>query len=197
MKQGLLIILSGPSGVGKGVVRRTMMEKGDLDIVYSISMTTRQPRRLEKDGVDYFFVDEETFQKNIENGNFLEYVSFVGHSYGTPKDYVNKLRQEGKNVLLEIEVQGAKQVMKKMQEDKDEEVVSIFLIPPSIADLEKRIRKRKTEEEAVIQQRLRKAKSELGELENYKFIVLNDRVERAAEEIKDIIRKEIKKNEAK
>ena len=141
MKKGLLIILSGPSGVGKGAVRRVLMENNDMDLAYSISMTTRAPRPLETDGVDYFFVDDETFERNIAEGNLLEHASFVGNKYGTPKDYVEKLRNEGKNVLLEIEVQGAMQVLDKM---KGDDIISIFLIPPSMADLEKRIRKRRT-----------------------------------------------------
>ena len=193
MKQGLLIILSGPSGVGKGAVRRALMENKDLDIVYSISMTTRAPRRLEQNGVDYFFVDEETFQKNVEEGNFLEYVSFVGHSYGTPKQYVDSLRNEGKNVLLEIEVQGATQVLKKMKELGDKNIVSIFLLPPSWPDLEKRIRKRRTETEDVIKKRMDKARSEIKEMFNYDYQVLNDIVPRAATEIKNIIESEIDK----
>lgn len=193
MKKGLLIILSGPSGVGKGAVRRVLMEKNDLNLAYSISMTTRQPRRLEQNGVDYFFVDNETFQKNIDEGNFLEHASFVGNRYGTPKDYVEKLRNEGKNVLLEIEVQGAKQVLEKM---KGDDIVSIFLIPPSWGALEKRIRKRRTESDEVIRARLAKAKAELNDKSAYRFIVLNDIVSRAAEEIKEIIRKEIERNAA-
>ena len=120
MKKGLLIILSGPSGVGKGAVRRVLMENNDMDLAYSISMTTRAPRPLETDGVDYFFVDDETFERNIAEGNLLEHASFVGNKYGTPKDYVEKLRNEGKNVLLEIEVQGAMQILEKMKEFMNE-----------------------------------------------------------------------------
>jgi guanylate kinase len=190
MKKGLLIIISGPSGVGKGAVRRILMEDKSLDLAYSISMTTRKPRKLEQDGVDYFFVDEDTFNKNVQEGNLLEHASFVGNQYGTPKAYVDKLRGEGKNVLLEIEVQGAKQVLDKSKAENDD-VVSIFLIPPSMAALEKRIRKRRTEPEEIIQARLKKARSELGEKYNYKYIVLNDIVTRAADEIKDILKKEI------
>lgn len=186
MKQGLLIILSGPSGVGKGAIRRILMEDKSLDLAYSISMTTRKPRKLEQDGIDYFFVDDETFNKNVKEGNLLEHAAFVGNQYGTPKSYVEKLRGEGKNVLLEIEVQGARQVLNSMKDD----VVSIFLIPPSMGALEKRIRKRRTEPEEIIQARLAKARGELKEKYSYKYIVLNDIVSRAAEEIKEIIKKE-------
>jgi len=186
MKQGLLIILSGPSGVGKGAIRRILMEDKSLDLAYSISMTTRKPRKLEQDGIDYFFVDDETFNKNVKEGNLLEHAAFVGNQYGTPKSYVEKLRGEGKNVLLEIEVQGARQVLNSMKDD----VVSIFLIPPSMGALEKRIRKRRTEPEEIIQARLAKARGELKEKYSYKYIVLNDIVSRAAEEIKEIIKRE-------
>ncbi|MCI5631913.1 MAG: guanylate kinase [Bacilli bacterium] len=188
MKKGLLIILSGPSGVGKGAVRRVLMENNDMDLAYSISMTTRAPRPLETDGVDYFFVDDETFERNIAEGNLLEHASFVGNKYGTPKDYVEKLRNEGKNVLLEIEVQGAMQVLDKM---KGDDIISIFLIPPSMADLEKRIRKRRTEPEEIIQARLKKARSELRYKYDYKYIVLNEIVQNAALEIREIIKKNI------
>ncbi len=166
------------------------MEDKSLDLAYSISMTTRAPRKLEQDGVDYFFVSEDDFNQHVANGDLLEHASFVGNQYGTPKAYVDKLRSEGKNVLLEIEVQGAKQVLEKVKADGDA-AVSIFLIPPSMSALEKRIRKRRTEAEDIIQARLRKARSELGEKYSYKYIVLNDIVTRAADEIKDILNKEI------
>lgn len=196
MKKGLLIVMSGPSGVGKGAVRRTLMEDKTLDLVYSVSMTTRKPRPTETNGVDYFFVSDEEFNEHVKNGDFLEHASFVGNQYGTPKKYVDDLRNNGKNVLLEIEVQGAKQVLETCKKN-NEDLVSIFLFPPSMAALEKRIRKRRTEPEDVIQTRLRKARSELGELKNYKYPVLNDIVQRAADEIKDIIASEIKMNENK
>lgn len=193
MEKGLLIIISGPSGVGKGAVRRILMEDKSLDLAYSISMTTRPMRKLEQEGVDYFFVDEATFNQHVAAGDLLEHASFVGNQYGTPKAYVNQLRSEGKNVLLEIEVQGAKQVLAKCQEDGDTNLVSIFLIPPSMAALEKRIRKRRTEPEEIIQARLKKARSELSDKYNYQYIVLNDIVTRAADEIKDILKNEIAK----
>ena len=185
MKKGLLIILSGPSGVGKGTVRRKVMEDESLHLAYSISMTTRKPRNQEVDGVDYFFVSNEEFDRNVEEGNMLEWASFVGNRYGTPKDYVEKLRNEGKNVILEIEVEGAKQVMKKCQ---GSDVFSIFLLPPSMEALEERIRGRKSESEEIIHERLEKAKREIGLKYQYHYIVLNDDVERASDEIRSIIR---------
>lgn len=190
MKKGLLIILSGPSGVGKNCVRQEIMKSDKLDLTYSISMTTREKREREEDGKDYYFVSEEEFQRNIDEGNFLEWASFVGHRYGTPKDKVEALRKQGKNVFLEIEINGAKQVLSKVQDDR---VISIFLMPPSFAALEKRIRKRKTESEDIIQERLQKGMKEMTMTENYDYIVVNDRIERAAQEIIDLIKAKLKK----
>ena len=190
MKKGLLIILSGPSGVGKNCVRQEIMKSGKVDLTYSISMTTREKREKEVDGVDYYFVSDEEFQKNIDAGNFLEWASFVGHKYGTPKDKVESLRNQGKNVFLEIEINGAQQVMDRVHDDR---VVSIFLMPPSFSALEKRIRKRKTESEEIIQERLEKGLKEMTMTENYDHIVVNDKVDRAAQEIIDIIKAKQKK----
>ena len=141
MKKGLLIILSGPSGVGKGTVRKYIMKRHDFPLVFSISMTTREPRATETNGVEYYFVSKEEFQRNIDEDNFLEWAEFVGNRYGTPKSYVEQLRNEGKNVILEIEINGAEQVLKKV---KDDRVISFFLKPPSLRLLEDRIRKRKS-----------------------------------------------------
>jgi len=116
MKKGLLIILSGPSGVGKGTVRKRIMKNEKLNLVYSISMTTRVPRNMEQDGQDYYFVSQEEFQKNIDNNNFLEWAEFVGNRYGTPKNKVEELRSQGKNVFLEIEINGAEQVLDKVKD---------------------------------------------------------------------------------
>lgn len=190
MKKGLLIILSGPSGVGKNCVRQEIMKSGKLDLDYSISMTTREKRDKEIDGVDYYFVSEEEFQKNIDKGNFLEWATFVGHRYGTPKDKVEALRNKGKNVFLEIEINGAKQVLSQVRDDR---VISFFLMPPSLAALEKRIRKRKTESEEIIQERLQKGLNEMTMTENYDHIVINDKIARAAQEIIDLIKAKLKK----
>lgn len=190
MKKGLLIILSGPSGVGKGCVRQEIMKNDKLGLVYSISMTTRKKREKEVDGRDYYFVSDEEFQKNVDNGNFLEWANFVGHRYGTPKDKVEQLRNQGKNVFLEIEINGANQVMSKIHDDR---MISFFLMPPSFQALENRIRKRKTESEEIIQERLQKGLKEMTMTENYDHIVINDKVQRAAQEIIDLIKAKNKK----
>ena len=186
MKKGLLIILSGPSGVGKGTVRKYIMKRNAVPLVFSISMTTREPRATETNGVEYYFVSKEEFQKNIDNDNFLEWAEFVGNRYGTPKSYVEELRNSGQNVVLEIEITGAEQVLSKV---KDDRVLSFFLTPPSLKQLEQRIRKRKSEPEDVIQKRLNKGKAEMEKAKNYDFIILNDRIKRAGDEIISIIKK--------
>ena len=188
-KKGLLIILSGPSGVGKETVRTRLMKIKKFELLYSISMTTRSPRNQEVDGVNYYFVSEAEFKKNIENDNFLEYAKFVGNYYGTPRDKVEQLRNEGHNVLLEIEINGAKQVRSRV---RDEAVLSFFLMPPSLEALEERIRKRKTESDEIIQERLNKGKEEMTMTDNYDYVILNDKVNRAAKEISDLIERKIK-----
>lgn len=185
MKKGLLIVLSGPSGVGKGTIRKQVFKDESLNLAYSISMTTRQPRNQEVDGVDYFFVSKEKFENMIKNDEFLEYTYFVGNYYGTPRGYVDELREKGVNVFLEIEVNGAHQVMSRV---KDDGLVTIFLIPPSLAELERRIRGRKSETEDIILERLRKAKSEIDLSVNYQYVVKNDRLNEATKRISDIIK---------
>ncbi len=189
MKKGLLIILSGPSGVGKGTVRRYIMAHSDLDIKYSISMTTRKPREKEVDGVDYYFVTPEVFQENIDKGNFLEWAEFVGNRYGTPKDKVEQLLNEGHIVLLEIEINGANQVFEKVKGRDD--VISFFLNPPSIAALEERIRRRQSETEEVIKERLLKGEKEMSMTAGYDYIILNDTVARASAQIVRLIKNKL------
>ena len=189
MKKGLLIILSGPSGVGKGTVRRYIMDNFNIEWVYSISMTTRKPREKEVDGVDYYFVSDEEFQRNIDEDNFLEWQEFVGNRYGTPKDKVEELRNKGKHVFLEIEVKGATEVMEKVNDDR---VISFFLMPPNLEALESRIRRRKTESEEIIHERLEKGKKEMQMADRYDHVVLNDDLARASQEIVDLIKKKLK-----
>lgn len=185
MKRGLLIILSGPSGVGKGTVRKILMQYLFLNLAYSISMTTRKPRAGEEEGVDYFFVSKEKFLDAIRNHLLLEYAKFVNNYYGTPKEYVEYLRDQGKNVILEIETRGARQVMENYKGDG---LVTIFLVPPSLEELEKRIRGRRTESDEIVKERLEKAKQEIELKKLYDFVVLNDTPNQAAERIAQILK---------
>lgn len=190
MNKGLLIILSGPSGVGKGTVRKQIMHDKKIDFVFSISMTTRKKRDKETDGVEYYFVTPEEFQRNIDNNNFLEWAEFVGNRYGTPKDKVEELRNQGKNVFLEIEITGAEQILHNY---KDDNVISFYLIPPSLKELEKRIRKRKSEPEDIIQARLEKGKREMALAGNYDHIIVNKSIKHAANEIAHIVKQTLQK----
>lgn len=182
-KIGKLFILSGPSGVGKGTVRREVFKHDDLDLKYSVSMTTRKKRPGEVEGVDYFFVTKKEFEDAIKNDQLLEYAEFVGNFYGTPRSYVEKLTNEGHNVMLEIEVEGAKQVIKKWKN-----AISIFLFPPTFEDLEHRIRNRHTEAEDILMKRLNKARLEMKMHNYYDYKVINDKVDQAASEIVKIIK---------
>lgn len=189
MKKGLLIVFSGPSGVGKGTVRAKLFERPELNLAYSISMTTRKPRPIETDGVDYFFVDREKFDQAVANDELLEHAEFVGNCYGTPRAYVEELREKGFNVMLEIEVDGAKQVLSKCKD-----AISIFLVPPSEEELENRIRGRKTETEELIRKRMAKAHLELQCTHLFTKVIVNDEVERTAQEAYDFLISEINKN---
>jgi len=181
-EKGLLIVLSGPSGVGKGTVRKEIFSQSNTKFEYSISMTTRAAREGEVDGVDYFFKTREEFENLIEQGKLLEYAEFVGNYYGTPVDYVQETLENGKDVFLEIEVQGARQVREKFPDG-----LFIFLMPPSLSELKNRIVTRGTEPEHVINNRLNVAKEEIEMMHLYDYVVENDQVELACERIKAIV----------
>lgn len=183
--KGLLVVLSGPSGVGKGTVRKALFNMPEQNFVYSVSMTTRPMRPGEENGKDYFFVTKEEFEKRIEEGKFLEHAEFVGNYYGTPIDEVNKQLDNGKEVILEIEVDGALQVREKCKD-----AVFIFLVPPSKEALYNRLKRRGTESEEVIQERIAKANREFKLACKYDYIVVNDEVNNAADRIMAIIRAE-------
>lgn len=184
MKKGKIVLISGPSGVGKGTVQNVLLSDESLNLVFSISMTTRAPRVGEKHGEQYYFVTDEEFNENLARDNFLEHAEFVGNKYGTPRDKVEELLNKGKNVLIEIEVEGAKKLLSKLNK---KEVVSIYLMPPSFAELESRIRGRGTESEELITSRLARAKEELAFKDQYEYHVINHDVELCAQEIKEII----------
>jgi len=182
-KKGRLFIISAPSGGGKGTIINKLLEIRP-ELQYSISATTRAPRQGEIDGKNYYFIDKERFEELISLDAFLEYAQYAGEYYGTPRAPIDFCIDNGVDALLEIEVQGAAIVMKELPE-----AVSIFIVPPSLEILEKRLRGRKTETEEKIAARLRAAKDELLEKDKYNHIVINDLVDRAAEEILQIIDK--------
>ena len=177
---GRLFIISGSSGVGKGTLIKEFLKDAE-NIFLSVSTTTRKPREGEVHGVNYYYVSPEEFEEDVKSGNFLEWAKFGGNCYGTNKKRVQEVLDAGKNVLLEIEVQGAKQVKEKMPE-----AVTIFILPPSKEELERRLRGRGTETEEAIQKRLEAIEFEAQESKHYDFKVINDEIERAANEIKEI-----------
>ena len=183
--RGMLIVLSGPSGVGKGTVRQAMLEDEFRDFHYSVSMTTRKPRPGEQDGVDYYFVSKEEFEQEIANDGMLEYAQYVDNYYGTPMKYVNQTLDSGRDVLLEIEVQGAMQVREKCPDG-----VFIFLTPPDLLELRNRIQKRGTDDQATIDKRMQKAADEIKMMENYDYAVVNDEIPNAVQRIEMIIESE-------
>jgi len=184
-ERGLLVVLSGPSGVGKGTVRKALFSNYGKNFTFSISMTTRKMRPGEVDGVDYYFVSKEEFEKRIEDGNFLEYTYFCGNYYGTPLDKVEEALDAGKELILEIEVNGCRQVKEKMID-----AVSIFIVPPTKEALYERLKSRGTESDEKIQERIKKADSEFPLAYQYDYIVVNDSVDNAASRINAIIRAE-------
>jgi guanylate kinase len=189
-ERGLLVVLSGPSGVGKGTVRKALFELEGHDLVYSISMTTRLPREGEVEGEDYYFVSKEEFEQRIKDDKFLEYAEFVGNYYGTPSDKVEEQMEQGKEVVLEIEIQGALQVREKAKD-----AVFVFIAPPTKEALYRRLLRRGTEDPETIQRRMDKAEREFPLAHKYDYIVVNDEVTNAADRILAIIRAEHAKTE--
>lgn len=174
-KRGKLFVVTGPSGVGKGTILTKFFENKNKDeVCFSVSMTTRKPRPVEVDGVNYLFVDKETFKRAIDNNEFLEWTEYSGSFYGTNRKFVESKLNKGINVVLEIETDGASKVMKQLPE-----CISIFFTPPSLSELEYRLRGRKTEDEESIKRRLEVAQSELNQIDKYKYNIVNDEVESA------------------
>ena len=184
-ERGLLIVFSGPSGVGKGTVRQEIFSTPDHKFEYSVSMTTRAQRPGEVDGKDYFFRSREEFEELIRNGQMLEYAEYVGNYYGTPLTYVNETLDKGIDVFLEIEVQGALQVKKKVTD-----AVFIFLTPPDLNELQERLVGRGTDSEEVIAQRIERAREEIALMSEYDYAIVNDEVPLAAERVKRVIEAE-------
>lgn len=189
MNKGLLFVLSGPSGVGKGTVCAALRQLLP-ELIYSVSATTRAPRAGEQEGVNYFFRSREQFQGMIQQDALLEYAEYVGNYYGTPREFVERTLSEGKDVILEIEVQGALKVKEKFPHG-----VFIFLLPPSLTELKQRIVGRGTETQATIDHRLSVAVEEINLLHHYDYAVVNDQIELACERISSIITAEHCKRE--
>ncbi len=181
-KIGKTFIVSGPSGVGKSTVLHALFQGRD-DLYFSVSATTRAPREGEQDGVDYHFIQADAFRDMIAADAFLEYAEYVGNFYGTPAGPVDECLEKGVDVILEIEVQGALTVKNKRPEAK-----LVFIIPPTFADLELRLRSRGSESDEVIAKRLEKAKEEYSMANHYDYIVCNGEVEQAVEELRSIIK---------
>ena len=182
MSKGILIVLSGFSGAGKGTLVKELMKTYD-NYALSISMTTRKPREGEVHGREYFFTERESFEEKIAQNGLIEYAEYCGNYYGTPRDYVEEMLAAGRDVLLEIEIQGMHKV-KKMFPD----MLTLFVTPPSIAELEKRLRGRGTETEEVIKKRLARAAEEAKGMEDYEYLVVNDDLQECVEEIHGIVK---------
>jgi len=180
LNRGLLIVVSAPSGCGKGTLLAEILK--DNDYYYSVSATTRSPREGEVDGVNYHFATREEFEDLIKSDGMLEYAQYCGNYYGTPKKEVEKKLSEGKNVILEIEVQGAMQVKEIAPEG-----VFVFILPPSVSELKKRLLKRGTEEISVIEKRVSEAVGEIKYAEKYDYVIVNDDLSKAVDDFKMVI----------
>lgn len=180
MNKGLLIVVSAPSGCGKGTILAEVLK--DDKYYFSVSATTRAPREGEKDGVNYHFITKDTFEQLISDNKMLEYTNYCGNYYGTPLTYVDENLNKGKNVILEIEVEGAMNI-RKMRPD----AVLVFILPPSVKELRRRLEKRGTESEEVIDKRINKALTEIKAADKYDYIMVNGPIEKAVEDFKTIV----------
>lgn len=180
-KQGLLIVLSGPSGCGKNTIINKVMEN-NKNIWLSISCTSRAPRGEEKNGVNYYFLSREEFEQEIENDEFLEYAEYSKNYYGTPKKYIKEHLDNGEDVILEIEIQGALKVKEKIKE-----ALFIFILPPNMKELKRRLEARNTEDQEKIDMRFKRAYEEINEVSKYNYVVVNDEVNIAARKVQSIL----------
>ncbi len=185
MRRGLVLVVSAPSGAGKTTLCQKLLA-ADPEISFSVSYTTRKPRPREKNGVDYFFVDQDTFEKMIEEGAFLEWAKVYDYYYGTAKAQVEEAISQGRDILLDIDVQGAFQVREKLGRD----AVLVFILPPSLTELERRLRSRGTEDEETIKRRLSFARQEIARAKEFDYLVCNQELARAFDELWSILKAE-------
>ncbi len=183
MNKGLLIVVSGPSGCGKGTILAEVLKQGNF--FYSVSATTRQPRQGEIDGINYHFISKDKFEELIENGGMLEYASYCDNYYGTPKQKVDEMLDAGKDVILEIEVKGAMKIMEKCPE-----ALFIFILPPSIKELRRRLVKRGTEAVEIVEKRISQAEGEIKNADKYDYAMVNGDLEEAISDLLSIIKAE-------
>ena len=187
-RKGMLLVISGPSGVGKGTLVKLLCER-QPDLIFSVSVTTRAPRAHEQEGKDYFFVSKEAFEQMVREDRLLEYASVHGNYYGTPREYVEQMLSRGKDVILEIDPQGAKQVIAR-----EENCVSVFILPPSWKELRDRLTGRQTESPEQVEIRMKNAREEVKSLEMYRYAVINRNGEEgkaaAAQELYSILQAE-------
>lgn len=181
-RRGLMLVLSSPSGAGKTTISRALLEQ-DPNLTLSISVTTRPKRASERDGVDYFFVEEERFKEMVAAGELLEHAVVFGNCYGTPRAPVEQALEEGKDVLFDIDWQGTQQISSKMPKD----LVRVFILPPSHAELERRLRTRALDPEEVVQERMSKAADEMSHWDAYDYIIVNREFERSVAEVRAIL----------
>jgi guanylate kinase len=184
-RRGLMLVLSSPSGAGKTTISRRLLQS-DADIVMSVSATTRPPRPNEINGQDYFFVSEDEFDRMIQSGELLEHATVFGHRYGTPRSAVTNALNSGKDVLFDIDWQGTQQLRQQARDD----MVSVFVFPPSKEELERRLRIRAQDSEVVVRQRMAKATDELSHWAEYDYLVKNDDIQHALGEVEEILRVE-------
>ncbi|MGL5617754.1 MAG: guanylate kinase [Metamycoplasmataceae bacterium] len=186
-----IIIITGPSGVGKGTIEKELFKISDLKLALSCSMTTRKKREAEIEGKHYYFVDNNEFQKRVDNNEFLEYSKHFDHYYGTLKSEVDRLLQNGHNVIVEVDTIGAINIIKKFKEENKMNIlISIFVEPPSIEVLEQRIRSRNSETDESIKLRLEKAKKEIKQTSDFMFIIINNKLSDSVDNIANIIKRE-------
>ena len=184
-RQGLCFVLSSPSGAGKTTISRKMLET-DPELTMSVSCTTRAPRPGEVDGKDYFFVSKEKFKEMVNNNEFLEYAEVFGNFYGTPIKFVQDTLTSGKDVVFDIDWQGTRQLAEKMPEN----IVSVFILPPSMEELEKRLKQRAQDDEEVVRKRMKKASREISHWNEYHYVIVNTDLDKAMTAVENILRAE-------